>query len=110
MKRDAEMILFVDGCHGIYVPVQFAKRIRRECIFNVTPADLDELQKGPDEEGYWDLWTEIMDAAEVLNPETGTRYRVYQDGDCWLIEKGAEFDDALDAWIIEDGEPDMDGK
>lgn len=78
----------VDGAFGIYVPTRFAAKFRHNsayCVLHVTPADWDELEKGPYVEGYWDLWQEILDAAEVIYNETGRHYRLEQDGDLFLV-------------------------
>jgi hypothetical protein len=109
VKRQAKIELFLSDARGVYIPRDFAESIRRECILNVTPADLDELARGPDVEGYWDLWQEIIDVAILVSATDGTKYRIHQDGDCWLVEDGAEFDENSDfdlGYYVDDGQPD----
>jgi len=106
MKRQADIILMVSDAQGMYAPQSFGRQMKHECVLNVTPADWDALEEGPDAEGYWDLWDEIMRDAVVLNPETNVRYRIYQEGDIWLVEVGAEFDENSDfdlGYYIDDG-------
>ena len=79
----------VDGCYGIYVPTRFAAKFHDNpeyCVLNVTPADWDELEKGPDEPDYWELWDEICAAARIIDNVTGERFILEQDGDLFLVE------------------------
>lgn len=88
LEEEPERLCIVDGCFGIYVPTRFATKFRDNsayCVLHVTPADWDELEKGPDEEGYWDLWQDICDAAEIIDNETGEHFRLEQDGDLFLV-------------------------
>ena len=117
MKRDAEMILLLSENRGQYIPRDFAREVKRECISGVDAADLDYLARGPggclddDDtladgetvrgEHYWDVWADVCDHATVTSTD-GTEYMVYQDGDCWLIEKGADYDDRTDSWFVSD--------
>jgi hypothetical protein len=80
----------IDGSWGIYVPERFARWAQSQTgfvILHVTPADLDELARGPDIEGYWDLWDEIRRDAVLLDNHTGTRYWLEQDSDLFIERK-----------------------
>ena len=109
MKREAKMQLYSDGARGVYIPQHFAESIRRECVTGIDLADLDYLADASnmDADGYWDTWQDICDYAVVTDQSDGTVYTLYQDGDLWLVEQGATFNEApgIDtAWYIDDGE------
>lgn len=87
---EPERMCIVDGQFGIYVPTRFAAKFRNSgayCVLHVTPGDWDELEKGPDVEGYWELWDEIMRDAVIIDNETGTHYHLEQDGDLFMVAK-----------------------
>lgn len=123
MKREAKMVLLLSDARGQYIPRDFANEVKRECISGVSSEDLDYLALGPDDideahmpipgqlahdaSFYWDTWSDVLDRA-VITDTDGMQYFVYQDGDCWLIEKGAEFADrpidGIDTdWYVDDG-------
>jgi hypothetical protein len=88
--KPAERMCIVDGCFGIYVPTRFAAKFRNNdayCVLHVTPADWDELEKGPNEPDYWELWDEICQEAEIIDNETGVHYMLEQDGDLFMVRK-----------------------
>lgn len=104
MKREAKMILFSDGARGIYIPKHFAESVKRECVSGIVLEDLDYLARGPNDieaadgepahnaESYWDTWADVCDHAIVTDPD-GTVYTLHQDGDLWLVEQGAIFNE-----------------
>lgn len=86
--------LYLSDARGVYIPQNFAEQTRRECVTGVSDADWQTLLSGPGNEWYWEAWQAVCDSATVTNPGTGQQYRVYQDGDCWLIPVEWEWDDA----------------
>ena len=121
MKRQAKIELFLSDARGIYIPRDFAQCVVRDRIKGVDMADLDYLARGPhdieatddepahDAEAYWDVWQSVCDDA-VLTGDDGTEYTIHQDGDCWLVERGAEFDESSEfdlGFYVDDGEPEM---
>ena len=38
----------------------------------------------PENEWYWEAWHEVLDKAQYIDNQ-GNIYRLYQDGDLWLI-------------------------
>ena len=74
----------------------------------VSSDDWQILERGPDDETtgdqYWDVWTWVCDNATVTD-EHGTKYSLWQDGDCWLIPKGMEWSDKEGTYIWPDDEP-----
>lgn len=97
--READRILYLSDSRGIYIPRDFVECTYRSCISGVTDEDL-EACTDPDSEGYWDAWAHVEANAIITDQETGKEYNLYQDGDLWLIERGAEYDEKLDTWII----------
>ncbi len=92
-RRHARVELFLSDARGIYIPRDFAQSVKPECLLNVSAEDLAILEAGPDGESYWDVWQDVCDNAVLVSPVDGTRYTVYQEGDCWLIEEGAQWPD-----------------
>lgn len=108
MKREAKMILLFGDHRGIYIPQNFANEMDRTRVAGVSDDDYAILEAGPDHESYWDVWQDVCDYAELTDND-GEQYFIYQDGDCWGIEKGAEFNDGapIDGidmdWYVDDG-------
>ena len=126
MKREAKMILYADGARGQYIPQHFAESVKRDLVRGIDLADLDYLARGPnsieathdepahDPEHYWDTWIDVCDNCTVLNPDDAMRpYRLYQDGDLWLIEPDAIFNepqiapDVETMFYVDDGEQEI---
>jgi hypothetical protein len=106
MRRQAEVILFLSDARGIHIPQNFAECMKRHCVTGVSTEDWDVLINGPDIESYWDVWSNVCDNAVITAPDTGVKYTIHQDGDCWLVEEGAEFDESSDfdlGMYIDDG-------
>lgn len=93
MKRQAKIELFLSDARGIYIPRDFADSVIRSTVSGINHDDLDYLSAGPDGEHYWETWVTVCDCALLTAPD-GTEYRIHQDGDCWLVEDGAEFDES----------------
>jgi hypothetical protein len=98
--------LYLSDARGVYIPRDFANDTKPECISGIESDTLDILKAGPDHEQYWDAWQEVLDGATLTDPVTGVAYTVYQDGDCWLIPKGMQWDDAKEfyTWPAEETE------
>jgi len=86
-----EPMLYADSARGIYIPQHFAETIHRGSIEGVAMADLSTLAAGPDGNSYWDTWSDILDNAVITYG--GTTYRLYQDGDLWLIPDSLTWND-----------------
>jgi hypothetical protein len=82
-------ILYADGARGVYIPQYFAESIRRECVEGVSQDDWDILMQDPNSDDcptwYWDTWASVEQSAIVTDPSNGIAYRLYQDGDLWLV-------------------------
>lgn len=77
------MELLFEDRRGVYIPQHFAEEIKHHLFSNVSDEQIEILRKGPDEELYWDTWSEVLDNAEYLD-EHGNIWMLYQDGDVWL--------------------------
>jgi len=78
---DADLLF--DSNRGQYIPQHFAEEIDRDKVTGVSDEQYAILADGPDNESYWDVWSEVEDSA-VLTVE-GKAGRLYQDGDVWII-------------------------
>ena len=104
-----EMMLWLSDSRGIYIPRDFAKSFvdRAKHVAGVTEEDWAILERGPDyedangvtvcNEAYWDTWSDVEQSA-IVTDENGHQYIVYQDGDCWLIPVGMEWNDETDGF------------
>lgn len=90
MMREPE--LFCDGASGIYIPQRFATEIAREKVTGVSEEDYATLERGPEEEGYWETWENVVCNAKITTSD-GTTWFLWQDGDLWVVPKGYENDD-----------------
>ena len=102
-----EMLLWLADNRGVYIPRDFANSFadRAKHVSGVSAEDWAILEKGPDEECYWDAWENVLNNATVTD-DKGIKYRVYQDGDCRLIPEGMEWDDESQTFIWPDDSED----
>lgn len=93
-------ILYADSARGVYIPQHFAESVRRECVSGVTQEEWDILMHGPNGEDYpewyWDTWNDVEQNALVTD-SNGAQYRLYQDGDLWLVP--VEWSPEDNAWL-----------
>lgn len=99
MSSKPEMLLWLSDARGIYIPRDFAQSFkdRNACVEGVKDEQWAVLEAGPDHEHYWDVWMEVCDSA-IVTDEYHAKYRVEQDGDCWLIPVGMVWNDEKDAY------------
>jgi hypothetical protein len=100
-------ILWLDDHRGRYIPRDFANSFsdRASTVKGVDAETWEILEDGPDHEFYWEAWQEVENSARVIID--GHQYRVYQDGDCWLIPDGMEWSDNA-AFFVWPAEPELD--
>lgn len=94
MKPD--IVLYASDRHGVHIPKYFAESIQRHRVRGVSAEDFDILEAGPEHEHYWDMWSDVLDNATVVG-DTCT-YRLYQDGDLWLVPVYMEWNEDRDCW------------
>lgn len=95
--EQAEPILFLDDHRGIYIPRDFASCIVRERVTGIDAEDYAILEN-PDHEHYWDVWSGVCDSAKITD-EHGTVYTIVQDGACWLVPEGMDFDERTESYF-----------
>ncbi len=91
-----EMLLWLSDARGVYIPRDFATSFadRDKSVKGVSQEQWEILEKGPhDNESYWDTWDKVIYNARITD-EDGIEYTIWQDGDCWLIPKGMEYNEA----------------
>jgi hypothetical protein len=93
-----EILLYLSDARGIYIPRDFARDTKRECIHGVSAEDLDYLADGPDGEHYWETWDTVEREATILDPSTGTTYSIYLNGDCFLVPVGMEWNEDTESF------------
>jgi hypothetical protein len=108
-----EPLLWLNDARGIYIPRDFVQSIYRKNVPDVSDEDWAILNTGPEHELYWDAWDAVLSDA-VVHDETGD-YRLYQDGDLWLVPVGMVWNEETDffEWPNDDdaaskGEEDQD--
>ena len=92
-----EPMLWLSDRRGVYIPRDFATSFadRAKDVAGVNPEQWKILEAGPSgTDWYWEVWDEVC-ASATITDENGTKYSVYQDGDCWLIPKGMEWSDDI---------------
>jgi hypothetical protein len=93
-KAKPEPLLWLSDARGIYIPRDFATSFldRAAHVSGVSSENWQTLEDGPDNEWYWDAWADVCDNA-VVTDRNGVRFRVHQDGDCWLVPEDMEWSD-----------------
>ena len=103
------MLLWLSDARGVYIPRDFAKSFsdRAKSVSGVSDEDWAILERGPDyedengvcvcNEAYWDTWSDVEQTATVTD-DNGVKYSVYQNGDCWLIPHGMEYNEETDGF------------
>jgi hypothetical protein len=95
-----EPLLWLSDARGVYIPRDFANSFvdRAKHVTGVSDEDWAILEAGPDHEQYWDAWCDVCDNAEITDKH-GVKFRIHQDGDCWLIPVGMEFSEKEDFFV-----------
>ena len=87
--------LLLSDSRGVYIPRDFAQDFRIVGVDGVTEAeshawrgieakDVETLQKGPEEEWYWEAWDSVLNDAYYVD-SNGTRWTLHQNGDLWAV-------------------------
>jgi hypothetical protein len=94
-----DMILWLDDARGVYILRDFATSFqnRNESVSGVSDEDWEILEAGPDHECYWDTWSDVEQNAQVID-ENGVKYRLYMNGDLWLVPEGMEYNEETDSF------------
>ena len=100
MSSKPDMMLWLSDHRGQYSPRDFANSFvdRARDVSGVSDEDWKTLEKGPDAEWYWEAWDDVCNDA-IITDENGVKYRVWQDGDCWLVPEGMEWSDKEETFV-----------
>jgi hypothetical protein len=100
MSHKPEPMLWLSDARGQYIPRDFAKSFadRARDVAGVSDEDWAILEAGPEHEFYWDTWNDVEQSA-VITDQDGSKYTIYQNGDCWLIPDGMEWNDVSDFFV-----------
>ena len=106
MTTQPQPLLWLSDSRGIYIPRDFARSFadRAKSVDGVSAEDWAILEAGPDHEFYWETWDDVLSDA-IITDENGIMYHVHQDGDCWLVPKGMEWNDEGYGWQWPADEP-----
>ncbi len=99
-KTRLKPLLWLSDARGVYIPRDFVNSFADWAnVKNVSDEDKAILEAGPDHEWYWEAWDGVCRDC-VVEDNSGNRYTVYQDGDCWLIPEGMPWEDDAEffAW------------
>lgn len=90
------VMLWLNDLRGIYIPKNFAELFadRAKTVTGVDDETWAILESGPYHELYWEAWDDVCREA-VVTDDHGNRFTIYQDGDCWLIPVGMEWNDEI---------------
>jgi hypothetical protein len=105
-----QMQLWLSDARGVYIPRDFANSFtdRATHVSGVSADDWTVLEN-PHHESYWDVWTDVLDNA-VVTDTRGTKYRLHQDGDLWLVPEGMEWSDSEGTFVWPESETDNTGE
>lgn len=77
--------ILCDSHHGVYIPQIMIKRLADHGWLKNTPHDeLDSILidlSDPQNDWYWDSWGRVLNDAELIDPQTGDKWLLHQDGD-----------------------------
>ncbi len=112
MTNKPKMMLWLSDARGVYIPRDFANSFadRSKHVTGVSSDDWQVLERGPDDEAYWDVWNDVEQNA-IVTDENGHKYTLYQDGDLWLVPEGMEWDDHMGTfeWPKDESDPGFEG-
>lgn len=85
MKKLNALVFILSEARGDYIPRDFVCDEWNEIAIEHCEAWGIKLEhaailQNPDNEGYWDVWNNVLDYAEYTD---GDKYRLMQDGDLW---------------------------
>jgi hypothetical protein len=88
------MLLWLSDSRGQYIPRDFANSFqdRAKNVSGVSEDEWKLLEAGPDTAWHWETWDNVLNNA-VVTDDAGVKFRLYQDGDLWLIPEGMEWSD-----------------
>lgn len=83
MKTLNSIELLLSDSRGQYIPRDFVQGFDLTKFTGISEWQIEQCQN-PENESYWEAWGNILDNAEHTD-EKGNIFKLYQDGDLWLI-------------------------
>ena len=82
--------LLLSDSRGQYIPRDFYN----DFIFPAWGLDKEKFPAlaDPENEWYWEAWDELLNKAEWTDPDTGHKWRLWQDGDLFMIRDDHAFE------------------
>ena len=77
------LLLLINDNQGIFIPQSFAERYADNWRLGNSDA-LDIVKEGPNHPEYWESWECVLNEA-TLTDNHNNLWRLYQDGDLWMI-------------------------
>lgn len=69
--------------HGVYIPQKFVEEHAEDLKdFTFKDGTLDAINNGPEDEGYWDAWDDVLNTCQW--EIDGEHWTIQQDEDLWL--------------------------
>ena len=85
LKKEDAVILMVDSHAGQYIPQEFLESIKNVKGWKgISSENKKTIEAGPDNEWYWEAWTQICDNAKFTS-KARQEFRLYQDEDLWAV-------------------------
>jgi len=83
------MILAVNSGFGTYIPQVFVERYKDKLTNQGLDEDIETIEKGKDDEFYWDSWFNILDNGKI----DGKIIYQSEHSDVWLMDEYPEDDE-----------------
>ena len=86
-----DAILYAASNRGCYIPQHFAQSLDLDAVTLDGMASesiaecLGIIRQGPDADGYWEAWDDIVLHLTITENRTGKAWHMFQDGDLWLV-------------------------
>ena len=96
MNTDQEFLeceCIIDGHHGIYIPKSFM-----ECYdakeWRISKEDEEILLAGPDNEEYWETWSEVLFEAQYTDKDADVTWCLHQgeSGDLFAVQYNPNYE------------------
>lgn len=89
--------LICDSHHGIYCPQFAMEQIRDKRLICKNYSEVEQYFSDlstPDNDFYWDAWSDLIDNAILLDSD-GNEYYIDHSEDIWAVPVGTSFEDYI---------------
>jgi len=83
----------LDSARGIYIPQNFAECYNME-EWGISKEDEKILLDGPDNEEYWETWSEVLFEAQYTDKDADVTWCLHQgeSGDLFAVQYNPDFE------------------